>query len=246
MLLPWYQETGNAIVDGKLASLADSKNAFQVYSFVEASIFLVALGVLALLFARGERKAFHLPGGDGTVDPRRRPVGDVPRLLPPARQARRAQRGTRSRPPWASSGGSSWPSCWARCWPTPGFRIRAAHIAEPAADDVPPMPSRPPEPPPEARAGASGETAGAPTTRPAARSRRAGHVDVAATDQLSFDDPGAPPPGAAERDGEEDPATAVPWEEPRVTRRRQDPEDVFERPADPDDPTEFRPGRRRR
>ena len=87
---------------------------------------------------------------------------------------------------------------------------------------------------------------GAPTTRPAARSRRAGRVDVAATDQLSFDDPGAPPPGAAERDGEEDPATAVPWEEPRVTRRRQDPEDVFERPADPDDPTEFRPGRRRR
>ena len=127
-----------------------------------------------------------------------------------------------------------------------GFRIRAAHIAEPAADDVPPMPSRPPEPPAEARAGASGETAGAPTTRPAARSRRAGHVDVAATDQLSFDDPGAPPPGAAERDGEEDPATAAPWEEPRVTRRRQDPEDVFERPADPDDPTEFRPGRRRR
>jgi hypothetical protein len=30
-------------------------------------ILLVALGVLALLFARGERRAFHLPGGDGTV-----------------------------------------------------------------------------------------------------------------------------------------------------------------------------------
>ena len=67
MLLPWYQETGNAHRRRQARlSLADSKNAFQVYSFVEASIFLVALGVLALLFARGERKAFHLPGGDGT------------------------------------------------------------------------------------------------------------------------------------------------------------------------------------
>ena len=28
---------------------------------------LVAAGVLYLLFARGEGKAFHLPGGDGTV-----------------------------------------------------------------------------------------------------------------------------------------------------------------------------------
>jgi hypothetical protein len=27
----------------------------------------VAVGVLALLFARGEKKAFHLPGGDGLV-----------------------------------------------------------------------------------------------------------------------------------------------------------------------------------
>jgi hypothetical protein len=38
----------------------------------------------------------------------------------------------------------------------------------------------------------------------------------------------------------------VAWEEPRVTRRRRDADDVFERPADPEDPTEFRPGRRRR
>ena len=67
MLLPWYHETGNAIVDGRLAAIEDSKNAFQVYSFVEAAIFPVAAGVLVLMFARGERRAFHLPGGDGTV-----------------------------------------------------------------------------------------------------------------------------------------------------------------------------------
>jgi hypothetical protein len=67
MLLPWYQETGSAIVDGKLASVSDSKNAFQVYSFVEAAIFVVAVAVLVLLWMRGEGRAFHLPGGDGTV-----------------------------------------------------------------------------------------------------------------------------------------------------------------------------------
>jgi hypothetical protein len=67
MLLPWYQETGNAVVQGHPVPIDDSKNAFQVYSFVEAAIFVVAAGVLVLLFARGEGRAFHLPGGDGTV-----------------------------------------------------------------------------------------------------------------------------------------------------------------------------------
>jgi hypothetical protein len=67
MLLPWYQETGSAVVDGKLVSISDSKNAFQVYSFVEAAIFVVAIAVLVLLWMRGEGRAFHLPGGDGTV-----------------------------------------------------------------------------------------------------------------------------------------------------------------------------------
>src|ERR671938_166698 len=67
MLLPWYQETGFAVVRGRGVRLDDAKNAFQVYSFVEAAIFVVSAGVLGLLYARGQRKAFHLPGGDGTV-----------------------------------------------------------------------------------------------------------------------------------------------------------------------------------
>ena len=67
MLLPWYQETGNALVGKSLQTIDDSKSAFGVYSFVEAAIFVVVVGVLVLLWARAERKAFHLPGGDGTV-----------------------------------------------------------------------------------------------------------------------------------------------------------------------------------
>jgi hypothetical protein len=67
MLLPWYQETGNAIVSGKLERIDDSKSAFGVYSFVEAAIFVVVVGTIALLWARAERKAFHLPGGDGAA-----------------------------------------------------------------------------------------------------------------------------------------------------------------------------------
>jgi hypothetical protein len=36
-------------------------------SFVEAAVFLVAAGVIALLFARAERRDFHMPGSDGAV-----------------------------------------------------------------------------------------------------------------------------------------------------------------------------------
>ena len=63
LFLPWYQVSvarGSAFVD-------TSNSAFGVFSFVEAAVLLVAAGVIALLFARGERKGFHLPGGDGTV-----------------------------------------------------------------------------------------------------------------------------------------------------------------------------------
>jgi hypothetical protein len=62
MFLPWYQRT--ALVPQKPSG---NLSAFQVFSFVEAAVLLVAAGVLYLLFARGEGRAFHLPGGDGTV-----------------------------------------------------------------------------------------------------------------------------------------------------------------------------------
>jgi hypothetical protein len=59
MFLPWYGVQGRA--------LSDSVTAFGAFSFIEAAVLLVALGVLALLFARSEHATFHLPGGDGTV-----------------------------------------------------------------------------------------------------------------------------------------------------------------------------------
>lgn len=63
LVFPWYQKS--VVVAGRLTS--QNQNAFQVFSFVEAAVLLVALGVLVLLFMRGERRGFHLPGGDGTV-----------------------------------------------------------------------------------------------------------------------------------------------------------------------------------
>ncbi|HTA06568.1 MAG TPA: hypothetical protein VK774_09415 [Solirubrobacteraceae bacterium] len=70
MLLPWYSKT---VVESakpgqaKLPTSQASLNAFQAFSFVEAAVLLVSVGVLAMLFARAERRDFNLPGGDGTI-----------------------------------------------------------------------------------------------------------------------------------------------------------------------------------
>ena len=65
MFLPWY---GRSTFDEKLhRQVSDNLNAFGVFGWVEAAVFLVSLGVLLLLFYRAEERAFHLPGGDGTV-----------------------------------------------------------------------------------------------------------------------------------------------------------------------------------
>jgi hypothetical protein len=67
MLLPWYQQ--NAVVNEPRTAPLQSRNlnAFQVFSFVEAAVLLVAVAVLYLLYARAEGREFHLPGGDGAV-----------------------------------------------------------------------------------------------------------------------------------------------------------------------------------
>lgn len=71
MFLPWYSTSApvRAVVNGRLqvATASGTKSALFVFSFVEAAVLLVCVGVLALLLARGERRAFHLPGGDGPV-----------------------------------------------------------------------------------------------------------------------------------------------------------------------------------
>ena len=63
MFLPWYEKAFVAGGEARSANLS----AFGVFSFVEAAVLLVAAGVLYLVWARAQRKAFHLPGGDGTV-----------------------------------------------------------------------------------------------------------------------------------------------------------------------------------
>lgn len=59
MLLPWYR-----------ASFPNGDRAYSAvsaFSWVEAAVLVIVLGVLALMFARAERRPFHLPGGDGLV-----------------------------------------------------------------------------------------------------------------------------------------------------------------------------------
>ena len=50
-----------------VAALLLIASTFGPFSFVEAAIVLTALGVLALVKQRADRKRFHLPFGDGTV-----------------------------------------------------------------------------------------------------------------------------------------------------------------------------------
>jgi len=65
MLFPWY---GLQSLNRRTGAI-DSHNisAFGDVSFVEAAVFLVAVGVIAIVFARAEGRDFHLPGGDGTI-----------------------------------------------------------------------------------------------------------------------------------------------------------------------------------
>jgi len=67
MFLPWYGKSVTETVKNSLRAAGYDLSAFGAFSFVEAAVLLVASAVLALLFARAERRAFHLPGGDGLV-----------------------------------------------------------------------------------------------------------------------------------------------------------------------------------
>src|SRR2546421_6926787 len=67
MFLPWYSKTTTFVERGAARTAQTSSSAFQAFSFVEAAVLLVSAGVLALLFARSERRDFPLPGGDGVI-----------------------------------------------------------------------------------------------------------------------------------------------------------------------------------
>lgn len=65
MFFPWY---GLQSLNRKTGAIySHNISAFGDVSFVEAAIFLVAVGVIAMLFARAEGRRFHMPGGDGTI-----------------------------------------------------------------------------------------------------------------------------------------------------------------------------------
>lgn len=68
MFLPWYSRSAVGVdAQGRPVSASQTLNAFQVFSFVEAAVLLVALAVLWLVWSREQQRAFHLPGGDGIV-----------------------------------------------------------------------------------------------------------------------------------------------------------------------------------
>ncbi len=182
MFLPWYRKSETAVVRGRLESISTSLSAFGVYSFVEAAIFVVALGVLGLLWARSEHKAFHLPGGDGTVI---MGAGLWTMFLIFYRQFDRPNQAGVS-VDVSVNWGIFIAFMLGALLAYAGFRIRAAHRPEPIADDVPPSPPAPrprPEPEPEPE-----ETIVARRRAPA----NPGGYDG----QLSFDEPSEsrPPP----------------------------------------------------
>jgi hypothetical protein len=67
LALPWYDETFFDVTSRPPQSVSRSLSAFQIFTWVEAAVLLVALAVLFLVWARARRKGFHLPGGDGVV-----------------------------------------------------------------------------------------------------------------------------------------------------------------------------------
>ena len=62
LLLPWYR-AGFPRKGGGVDH--DNLTAFGAFSWVEAAVLVVAGAVLYLLYARSQRRGFHLPGGDG-------------------------------------------------------------------------------------------------------------------------------------------------------------------------------------
>jgi hypothetical protein len=193
MLLPWYQESGSALVNNgrSLARIDDAKSAFGVYSFVEAAIFVVVVGVLVLLWARAERKAFHLPGGDGTVI---MGAGLWVMFLIFYRQLDKPN--GRKEGLIQTSIGVQWGIFIAfllgALLAYAGYRIRASHVPEPVIDDAPP-----PEAETVPAPAAADPPSEAPDTEPTVVARRERPpADDALDGQLSFDEPAEyrPPP----------------------------------------------------
>ncbi|MEA2318186.1 MAG: hypothetical protein QOD44_2375 [Solirubrobacteraceae bacterium] len=243
MLLPWYQETGFALVRGRQVSLDDTKNAFQVYSFVEAAIFVVSAGVIAILWARGERKAFHLPGGDGAVIAG---GGLWVMFLIFYRQLDKPN--GRSEGPIQTVVGVEWGIFVAfllgGLLAYAGYRIRATHAPEPLADDVAPG-ARPAAPAPASPSAAydrpdeqlweDASTIAARAARERDRSEDTTVADRARRPRDPSDDTTVVDRARRPRDPSEDPTVA---DRPRGPR---DPGEPLDGQLSFDEPAEYRP-----
>ena len=139
MFLPWYERS---YVVGK-EFVQRNVSAFGVFTFVEAAVLLVSAGVLFLVWARSEKKAFHLPGGDGTAIVL---AGGWAGLLLIWRLFDK---------PDAPSSGGDYGLQWgifaalvaAGALVVTGLRVRAAHRPEPPNPAAEPEPPRAPRPP---------------------------------------------------------------------------------------------------
>lgn len=75
LALPWFQQTGIETVRSLIyppqpavsRKVSVTLSGFATFGWVEASLLLVSIGVIALILARADRRPFHLPGGDGAA-----------------------------------------------------------------------------------------------------------------------------------------------------------------------------------
>ena len=150
MVLPWYQVSAL----GK----AESRSAFQVFTWVEAAILLVAAGVLYLVWARAQRQALP-PARAATASSSRWPAAGCWRCWSGGCSTSPRSAGRRRRS--ASTGASS-----SRCWPPARWSRRARGCGRRA---VPSRPTRSPRSPrgrcPSARAASAPTAARASTPR---------------------------------------------------------------------------------
>lgn len=145
MFLPWYTKDTTAVVKGRLDTVDDTLIAWQAFSFVEAAVLLVAVWVLVLLFARGEGRAFHLPGGDGAV---LTAAGLWVCLLVFIRQLDQpdGQKTNEFTTDYGVTWGIFLTFLAGALLAYAGWRVRQAHLVEPPLPD-----ERPPQAPPPAR-----------------------------------------------------------------------------------------------
>jgi hypothetical protein len=64
MFLPWYSHSPAGAIHKNETAVTSTLTAWGAFSWVEFVVLLVCVAMVALLFARGEGRGFHLPGGD--------------------------------------------------------------------------------------------------------------------------------------------------------------------------------------